>query len=425
MTRPARGAVIAACVFAAVYIVLDLNKLWALRYGADTGAFVQWLNGAAHGRGTWNAMEARPHLQVHDSWGMLLLAPLVAIFPYAQTLLVTQTLAVAGAGVLLSSFARACGADARGAAFVAIAFLLSPSAQGLAYGNTLENVYVPILAVAGALAVRGRALIPALLAAQLLCALKEDQTLFVLWFGAACALWWDRRLGIALAALGAANGLAFVAFERLSGAQPSIPAYGWSVHDPFGLIALIVMVAAPFAFLPLTLGRRLLLALPLVAELAFAGPWAYSITRVGTHWTASIVAAASIAAAYAIAKRPRFAVPVLVCAVLCALTLNDTVLKIGRWPFVVDRSAYADAVALRTAAADVMIPRRDEGLYAVASANPHVRLAPYDPHDVGCPGYNRDARAFFASIGLAAAPPHTAYCGGAAVTSPAEEALHP
>ncbi len=415
---PTRSVVIAACVFALVYVALDLNKLYALRYGADTGTFVQFLAGEAHGRGSWNGAEYRPHLQVHDSWALLALVPLVAAFPYAQTLLVVQVLAVAGAALALCAFARACGASARGGSAVGIAYLLSPSAQGLAYGNFLENVFVPLLAALGALAVRRRALAAGLVVAQLLLGLKEDQALFLIWFGLACALWWDRRIGLALAALALLNGLGFVLAERLAHGQPSLPGYALHVDDPLGKLGFFAALLAPFAFAPLVLRWRLLLGLPLAAELVLARPWAYPIARLGTHWTAPCVAAASLAAAYAVAKRPRFALPMLVCAALCALVLNDTALKPGRWPYVVDRAAYARAAALRGSSRTVVVRRTDEGAYAAAAANPHVVLARYDRRERGyCPAYDKDPRAFFASLGLGAWPPGTTLCAGVPVAA--------
>ena len=414
--RPTRAVVIATAVFAVIYIALDLNKLYALRYGADTGTFVQWLAGEAHGRGSWNGAEYRPHLHVHDSWALLALVPLMAAFPYAQTLLVVQVLAVAAAALAICMFARECGAGRRGASIVAIAYLLSPSAQGIAYGNFLENVFVPLLAALGAIAVRRRALIASLIAAQLLLGLKEDQALFLAWFGAACALWWDRRIGVAIAALAIANGGAFVLVEHLANAHPSLPGYALHVDDPLQKLAFFAALLAPFAFVPLLLRRRLLLAAPLVAELVFNRPWAYPIARIGTHWTAPIVAATALAAACVVARHPRAATPVLACAILCALFLNDTVLKIGRWPYVVDRAAYAAAAKLRESPVGVTIRRPQEGAYVVAAANPHVVLAKYDPNESGyCPAYDKDARAFFASLGLGTWPPDTALCGGVPV----------
>jgi uncharacterized membrane protein len=414
--RPTRAVVIAAAVFAVVYIALDLNKLYALRYGADTGTFVQWLAGEAHGRGSWNGAEYRPHLQVHDSWVLLALVPLMAVLPYAQTLLIVQVLAVAAAALAICAFARACGATSRGASIVGIAYLISPSAQGIAYGNFLENVFVPLLAALGAIAVRRRAPIASLIVAQLLLGLKEDEALFMAWFGAACALWWDRRIGLAILGLAVVNGVAFIVAEHVAGAHPSLPGYAFQVDEPLLKLAFFAALLAPFAFTPLLLRRRLLLAAPLVAELLFNRPWAYPVARIGTHWTAPLVAATALAAAYVVAKHPRTATPVLACAILCALFLNDTVLKIGRYPYVVDRTAYANAAALRTTATETVIPRPQEGAYVVAAANPYVVLAKYRPNEPGyCPAYNKDARAFLASLNLAPWPTATILCAGVAI----------
>ena len=414
--RPTRAVVIAAAIFAVVYVALDLNKLYALRYGADTGTFVQWLAGEAHGRGSWNGAEYRPHLQVHDSWVLLALVPLVAAFPYAQTLLVVQVLAIAGAALAICAFARACGASAPIASIAGIAYLLSPSAQGIAYGNVLENVFVPLLAACGAIAVRRRSLWVTLLFAQLLLGLKEDEALFLAWFGAACALWWDRRIGLAVVALALVNGAAFVAYEHVVNAHPSLPGYSAHVDDPLGKLAFFLALLAPFAFAPLLLRWRVLLGAPLVAELVFNKPWAYPIARIGTHWTAPIVAATALASAYAVARYPRVARAMLVCAILCALLIDDTALKAGRWPYVVDRRAYADAVALRSATRDVVVPRPQEGVYVAAASNPHVLLRKYRAGEAGyCPGYDTNARAFFASLGIGTWPPGTTLCGGVPV----------
>ena len=418
--RPTRSVVIAALIFVAVYVALDFNKLYALRYGADTGTFLQFLSGEAHGRGSWNGAEYRPHLQVHDSWVLLALAPLIAAFPFAQTLLVVQVLAIAAAALAVCSFARACGATPRAASAVAIAYLISPSAQGIAYGNFLENVFVPLLAALGALAVRRRALVPALVVSQVLLGLKEDQALFLIWFGLACALWWDRRIGIAIAVLAAINGAGFVIAEYLAHAHPSLPGYALKVDDPLQQIRFLAALLATYAFVPLLLRERLLLGLPLVAELALSRPWAFPLARLGTHWTAPLVAATTLAAAYVVAQRPRLAVPVMVCAILCALTINDTALKIGRWPYLVDWAAYGRATALRAATDRVVVPRVDEGAYVVAAANPNVVLAKYDPRERGyCPAYNKDGRAFFTALRTGRVPPGLTLCGGVPVAAPA------
>ena len=67
-------------VFAVVYIALDFNKLYALRYGADLGTYLQTLVNLQHGS-SWNFGEWRQHFEVHDSWALSALVPLVALFP--------------------------------------------------------------------------------------------------------------------------------------------------------------------------------------------------------------------------------------------------------------------------------------------------------------------------------------------------------
>jgi hypothetical protein len=64
------------------------------------------------------------------------------------------------------------------------------------------------------------------------------------------------------------------------------------------------------------------------------------------------------------------------------------------------------------------VRRPNEGAYVVAAANPHVLLAKYDPHETGyCPAYNRNARAFFASLGIATWPANTILCAGVPIAS--------
>ncbi len=393
-----RATYVAAAAFAAVYVALGLNKLYALRYGADLGTYLQTLVNLGHGS-SWNFGEWRPHLQVHDSWALAALAPLVAVLPRAQTLIVVQVLAVAAAAIPLALLARELGVGARNANLLAIAYLLSPAAQGLSYDNFSENAFVPLLAFAGALAVRRRSFWPALIAAALLMGLKEDQILFVLWFGAACALWWDRRIGLALCVLAVANGVGFAAFERAVGARPNDPPYSLAIFDASGKLTMIVFLLVPFAFAPLAIGRRLLLGIPVLAEIVFMRPWNYEPSRVGSHYVAPLLAATAAAAAFGVARSPRFARAMVPCAIALTLFFNDGVLRLGRWPYVVDWNAYARAVAVRDGDATVTLPRAQEGEWAVAAANPRVRLDPHpDPRATSCPAFDTDASAFFASL---------------------------
>ena len=405
----------AVTAFAVVYFALDLNRLYALRYGADLGTYAQTLVNLAHGS-SWNYGEWRPHFQVHDAWSLALLAPLVWLFPSAEMLLMIQVAAVASAAFVLAAFAREIGADRRAATLLGIAFLLTPSAQGLVYDNFSENVFVPLLAFSGALFARRRALVPLLVIAQLLLGLKEDEILFVAWFGAACALLWDRRAGTALVALAAVNAAGFALFERMHHVAPHDPGYSFVPHDPLGVIWLLIFLALPFAFAPLAAGwRALLLGLPLVAEILFMKPWAYEPSRIGSHYTAPLLAAAAIAAAVGLVRWMSLARWMIPLGVVATLFFNDTVLHVGRWPYIVDWNAYARAIALRQSAQARTIPRDQEGVWAVAAVNPRMRLAQRPgPHAVFCPAYVRSARDFLSSLGIGARRP-LRLCGGVPV----------
>jgi uncharacterized membrane protein len=406
------GAVgLGVAIFTGVYIALDFNKLYALRYGADLGTFLQMAVNLRHGSSfEWG--EWRAHFHVHDSWLLWLLALPVAIVPKAQTLLVIQVLAVACAAFVLVRFARALGNGAGPSQIVGLAYLLAPATQGLAYNNFSENVFVPLGAFFAAVAVRARALWLSLLAAQCLLGLKEDQAVFLVWFGLACAVWWDTRIGLSMAALAAVNGLAFLLFERAHSAHPFLPSYALAVHDVGGKVSMALLLLAPYAFAPLATGWRFLLTAPLFAEVVFAQPWAYEMSRIGSHWVAPLLAGISLAAAIGLRRWPSCARFMLPCALIAGVIFSDTVLKPGRWPYIVDWNRYGAAVRLRDSSQPAIVPREDEGVWAVAAANPLVRLGRAKPTRAElCPAYNTNAVQFFASIGVLHVPPAPT-CGG-------------
>ena len=417
MMRIARAYAVTGCVaaiFCLVYLALDFNRLYALRYGADLGTFVQTLVNVRHGS-SWNGAEWRPHFQVHNSWVLSVLALPIAIAPRTETLLVIQVLTVAFAAFPLVAFARRVGNTGIGADLLGAAYLIAPATQGLAYENFTEAVFVPLFAFCAALAVRARRLLPALIVGQLLLGLKEDQALFVAWFAIACALWWDRRIGVTLLVLAMLNGFAFEMVERFHGVHTNQPGYSLAIYDPGAKLGMIALLLLPFAFTPLAIGRWLLLGVPLLAEILFAEPWAFEVSRIGSHWVAPLSAGTAVAAAIGLPRWPAATRALIPCALIAGIVFSDTVVKVGRWPYIVDWSRYARAAGLRDGTQGAVIPREDEGVWAVAAVNPRVRLAlPSQGLGVKCPAYNRDATAFFGSIGVGA-PKTVLLCGGVPV----------
>ncbi len=363
-------------VFVGIYIFLDLNKLYALRYGSDVGTFLQTLINFAHSGSTFNWPEGQSHLAVHDSWALLILAPLVAMFPRPETLLVIQTIAIGIVALPLYYFARGCGLADLPAQLLALAYLISPSTQGFAYMDFSENIFVPLVAFSLALAVQRRSLLASLLLAQLLMGVKEDQIWFLAWFGIAGAIWYDRRLGLAVVALAAINGAIYYGALHGLGLRPVGPSYGLHVQWWRQDLAFLAEVLAPFAFAPLALRWRLALALPLVAEITMNGQWGYPMARAGTHYSVPLVTLIAIGAALAIAHRPVLAKYALASSLAMATFFNVTVLHIGRHLFAPDLGAYARARQIALSGQPYTYTRDDEGAFVIASPNRNVRLVP-------------------------------------------------
>ncbi len=369
-----RYVLLGVAIFIGLYIFLDLNKLYALRYGMDVGIFLQSLVNFAHTGSTFNWVERQPHLSVHDSWLLLALTPAVAVFPRPETLIVIQVVAIGLAAIPLYFFARSLGLAAAPAQLVALCYLFMPSAQGWAYMDFSENVFVPLLAFSLALAVSRRSLVWTLVLAQLLMGIKEDQIWFLAWFGIAGAIWYDRRLGIALTLLALVNGLVYYSVLHATGYSSASPQYGLRDSHWAQDLAAFAEVLAPFAFAPLTLGWRIALAAPLVAEITLNGAWAYPLTRTGSHWTVPLVTLITIGAAIAIARRPKLARWAFGCSIVMALFFNVTVLHIGRYLFPPDPVGYAKARSVALSGKKAVYTVDDEGSFVVASPNTQVEL---------------------------------------------------
>lgn len=363
----------ALALFIAVYIWLDLNKLHALRIGSNTGSYLQGTINFLHHGSTFDYGDWHPETAQHDQWMMLVLLPFVALWPSPVTLIVVQVIAIALAAPMLYMVARRFGASEGAAAVLACAYLVSPSVQGFAYGEFVPLDFVPVLSCALVLSVSSKKLWWALLFAQLLTGTKEDVALFVAWFGLVCAILYDRRIGISILLLGALNFGAYELSEHLSGVAPVRPPYALRDPDVLQQLAFFAEVLAPFAFAPLRLGWRVLLAAPLAAELMFAQGWPFPLYQAGVYYDIPLIMAIAIASAYAIARVPRFARIMPATAVVMALAFNVTVLHVGRKPFSVDPQ-YAAAAAWGRTNQPVVFPCEDQGAWVVASPNVNAKL---------------------------------------------------
>jgi uncharacterized membrane protein len=261
------------------------------------------------------------------------------------------------------------------AQLVALVYLIMPSTQGWAYMDFSENVFVPILAFSLALAAQRRSLMWTLVCAQLLMGVKEDQIWFLVWFGVAGALWYDRTLGVVVTILAVVNGAIYYSIVHVLGYTPAAPAYSLRVSAWPQDLAFLGEVLAPFAFAPLTLGWRILLAAPLIVEITLNGPWAYPLARAGTHWTVPLVSLIAIGAVVAIVRRPMLARYAFALSILMALFFNHaTVVRFGRHLCPDETVGYARARADALSGRRAVYTNDEQGAFVIASPNVHVEL---------------------------------------------------
>jgi hypothetical protein len=364
--------------FFVLFVYLGMRQLVGLRIGSDSGTYLQSALSFLHHFNTYNLSDHIAETAPHDQWMLIALCPFVAIWPHLETVVFVQVAAVAASAVVLRSLVVALGGTHAVATTLGLAWLISPSVEGFAFGDFTPVHFVPLLGFGLALAIVRRQRIVALVLAQLLFGVKEDVLMFTVWT-CAFVLWRDdRRLAIGIALLGAVNLGVWEIYERLHGYYSVAPDYGLREPHPLAHALFLIEVLVPLAFAPLRLGWRILLALPFLVELFFAHGYAEGLlARSGSYYTIPLVTLLGLGTAVVVARSPQFARAALVLSVLAALTLNPTVLRFGRHLSSPD-PLYPVARAWGAVDAPVDFPCADQGAWAVASSNPQANLSGCD-----------------------------------------------
>jgi hypothetical protein len=365
-------------VFFALFLYLGLRQMFGLRIGSDSGTYLQSALSFLHHLNTHNLSDHIAETAPHDQWMLIALCPFVALWPHLETVVVVQVAAVASSAVVLWYLVRAFGGSVPVATLLSLAWLISPSVEGFAFGDFTPVHFVPALAFGLALAIVRERRIAALVLAQLLFGVKEDVGLFTIWT-CGILLWRrDRRLALAIGVLGAVNLGGWEIYERVHGYHSVAPAYWFNDPHPYAHALFLLEVLAPLAFAPLRLGWRVLIAVPFLVELFFGHGYAEGLlARSGSYYTIPLVTLLGIGAAAAVARAPAFARAALVLSALCALTLNPTVLRFGRHLSSPD-PLYPVARAWGAVDAPVDFPCADQGAWVVAAPNPQANLSGCD-----------------------------------------------
>jgi uncharacterized membrane protein len=399
--KPPRIVIGASVLFAALFIYLGIRQELGLRIGSNSGTYLQSALSFMHHLNTHNLSDHIAETAPHDQWMLIALCPFVALWPHLETVVVVQVLAVAASAIVLWYLVRALGGERPPATLLSVAWLVSPSVEGFAFGDFTPVHFVPLFAFGLALALVRRNAIAALICAQLLFGVKEDVLLFTVWT-CAFVLWRsDRRLALAIGLLGALNLGVWEVYEHVHAYHSVAPAYALYDPHPLAHVLFLLEILVPLAFAPLRLGRWLLLAVPFLAELFLAHGYAEGLlARSGSYYTIPLVTLLGIGAAVAIARTPALARAALALSVLAALTLNPTVLRFGRHLSSPD-PLYPVARAWGAVDAPVDFPCADQGAWVVASTNPQANLA-------GCDVGMERQRTAFRNIPLGSTAPWTA-----------------
>jgi hypothetical protein len=151
------------------------------------------------------------------------------------------------------------------------------------------------------------------------------------------------------------------------------PQYAFYDPDWPKQLAFFAEILAPFAFAPLVLGWRILLAGPLLAELMLAQHWPVPLFQAGEYYSAPLIALVAIGSAYAVAQKGVFARAIPATALIMALFFNVTVLHVHRRPFSQDPQ-YGAALAWSHSNRTVQFPCEDQGAWVVASPDTNAQL---------------------------------------------------
>jgi uncharacterized membrane protein len=295
LPRRELAALAGLTVIAAVAFLVPSYLRYA-NYGIksfDIGIYTHAFWNALHGQGLFDSPEGMDHLGSHASPGLYLLLPLYALAPHPFTLLCLNGLALISGAIPAYLIARR-NLDAGASLLCAAVYLLNPALGSLNYDVHEITFAVPLFLWA-ILFLQCRRAGPMLVTLLLAMLFKEDAGVSACFLGA-YAIVFQRRFHVGAAVI--LLGVLWV----VVGTNIIVPYYGgnhahtmirysalgddwielllsplWRPATFFGIVfsrttaEYLVMVLAPFAFLPLLSPKALVLAIPPLAENVLSG----------------------------------------------------------------------------------------------------------------------------------------------------------
>ena len=220
--RVVLGAAIAAYV---LYVSIHtIQHHWSLGTSAfDLGIQENVLWNTVHGDILYSSLMGGHYLGVHTSFVLLLMAPVYALAPHTETLLVVQATVLGLAALPLFLLARKILESEWQALLVATLWLSHPAVGGANFYDFHPVVCAPLFLFAAINFWWSREWRPFWVAIVLLLSVKEEMAIVVFLLGLVTLMTGNRRQGLGLAAVGAA---AYVILQHLV-----IPHFAGGAHS--------------------------------------------------------------------------------------------------------------------------------------------------------------------------------------------------
>jgi len=340
------GAAIAAYV---LYVsVHTIQHHWSLGTSAfDLGIQENILWNTVHGDILYSSLMGGNYLGVHTSLVLLLIAPIYALAPSTETLLVLQAMALGMAALPLFLLSRTILENRWQGLLVATLWLTHPAVAGANFYDFHPIAFSPLFLFTAVYFWRLQRWAPFWISIALLLSVKEELSIIVVLLGIVTLMSGNRRRGLQIVAVGAAAYvlLQHIVIPHFAGGDHS---YSWYYSDiiptgegPRGLVTTVVLnpifavkfiltqpkalyvfqLFAPLAFLPFFTARgAVLISYGLAATLLASRP---PLHQIGFQYALTLLALGFVGALIALlrfsddGRRRALTAAVLLAVVTC------------------------------------------------------------------------------------------------------------
>ncbi len=318
------AAITAYVIYASVHTIHHHHSLGTSAFDLGIQENILW--NTVHGDVLYSSLMGGNYLGIHTSLVLLLIAPIYALAPTTETLLVLQAMALGSAALPLFLFSRSILENRWQGLLIATIWLTHPAVAGANFYDFHPIAFAPLLLFTAVAFWWLKRWAPFWISIALLLSVKEELSIIVVLLGIVTLMSGNRRQGLQILALGAA---AYVVLQHLviphfAGGAHS---YSWyyseiipSGEGPRGLITTVLLnpifalkfiltgpkalyvfqLFAPLALLPFFTARgAVLISYGLAATLLASRP---PLHQIGFQYALTLLALGFVGALLALAR---------------------------------------------------------------------------------------------------------------------------